>query len=67
MSAVRPALGTHIVAETSIPMKAAVKAVLDRDVVKKEGDNTVSPVSSGRRNLLALDKSAWWRIKLDLR
>ena len=67
MSAVRPALGTHIVAETSIPMKAAVKAVLDRDVVKKEGDNTVSPVSSGRRNVLALNKSAWWRLTKELK
>ena len=67
MSAVRPALGTHIVAETSIPMKAAVKAVLDRDVVKKEGDNTVSPVSSGRRNVLALNKSVWWTLTKELK
>ena len=44
-----------------------VKGVMDRDAVKELGDATLSPVSSARRNVLGLDKSAWWRIKLDLR
>ena len=43
---------------TTPAMKTAVKAVLDRDAVKREGDATVSPVSSARRNVLGLDKSA---------
>ena len=47
-------------------MKTAVKAVLDRDAVKREGDATVSPVSSARRNVLALDKSAWWCIEVKI-
>ena len=47
-------------------MKNAVKAVLDRDCVKKQGDSTVSPVSSCRRNVLALDKSAWCRLTKEL-
>ena len=44
-----------------------VKGVMDRDGPKQLGDPTVSPVSSARRNVLGLDKSTWWRIKLDLR
>ena len=36
--------------------------------LKKEiGDNMVSPVSSGRRNVLGLNKSAWWRLAKDLK
>ena len=46
---------------TTPAMKTAVKTVLDRDVQKRDGDATVSPVSSCRRNALALDKSSWWR------
>ena len=45
---------------------AAVKAVMDRDAPKMIGDSTVSPVSSARRNVLAMDKSTWSRIKLEL-
>ena len=45
---------------------AAVKAVMDRDALKMIGDSTVSPVSSARRNVLAMDKSTWSRIKLEL-
>ena len=47
--------------------KAAVKAVMDRDATKEMGDNTRSPVSSARRNVLAIDKSSWTRIKTELR
>ena len=45
----------------------AVKAVMDRDAAKEMGDATVSPVSTSRINVLGLDKSAWWRTKVDLR
>ena len=43
---------------TSDQNKQRVKVVMDRDRVKRLGDNQVSPRSSGRRNALALDKSA---------
>ena len=46
---------------------AAVKAVMDRDAPKRLGDDTVSPISTARRNVLAIDKSTWSRIKLELR
>ena len=46
---------------------AAVKAVMDRDAPKQIGDSTVSPVSTARRNVLAIAKSSWSRMKLDLR
>ena len=52
---------------TSDQNKQMVKAVMDRDRVKEHGDNTVSPVSSCRRNALGLDKSAWWRLAKDIR
>ena len=52
---------------TSDQNKQRVKAVLDRDRVKEIGDNAVSPISSGRRNALALDKSAFWRLAKELR
>ena len=52
---------------TSDQNKQRVKAVLDRDRVKEIGDNAVSPISSCRRNALALDKSAFWRLTKDLR
>ena len=51
---------------TTPAMKTALKAVLDRDAVKRDGDATVSPVSSARRNVLGLDKSAWWRLTKEL-
>ena len=44
------------------PTVAAVKGVLDRDSTKEIGDDTVSPVSSARRNFLAITKSSWNRI-----
>ena len=43
------------------------RVVLDRDRVKRLGDNQVSPRSSARRNVLAHDKSAWWRLTKELR
>ena len=46
---------------------AGAKAVMDRDATKRLGDATVSPVSSARRNVLAVTKSTWSRIKLELR
>ena len=46
---------------------ADVKVVIDRDTTKRLGDITVSPVSSARRNVLAIDKSTWSRIRLELR
>ena len=46
---------------------ADVKVVMDRDATKRLGDATVSPVSSARRNVLAIDKSTWSRIRLELR
>ena len=46
-------------------MKTAVKNLLDRDVEKRDGDVTVSPLS--RMNALALVKSAWWRLTNELR
>ena len=52
---------------TSDQNKQRVKAVMDRDRVKEFGDPAVSPTSSGRRNVLALDKSAWWRLAKELR
>ena len=52
---------------TSDENKQRVKVVMDRDRVKRLGDNQVSPRSSGRRNALALDKSAWWRLAKELR
>ena len=52
---------------TSDQNKQRVKVVLDRDRVKRLGDNQVSPRSSARRNSLALDKSAWWRLTKELR
>ena len=52
---------------TSDQNKQRVKVVMDRDRVKRLGDNQVSPRSSGRRNALALDKSAWWRLAKELR
>ena len=51
---------------TSDQNKQRVKAVMDRDRVKEHGDNTVSPISSGRRNSLILDKSAFWRLAKEL-
>ena len=47
---------------TSDQNKQRVKAVMDRDRVKELSDNAVSPISSGRRNALGLDKSAFWRL-----
>jgi inhibitor of nuclear factor kappa-B kinase subunit alpha len=47
--------------------KEAVKEVMDRDAPKRIGDATVSPVSTCRRNTLALAKSSWSRIKTELR
>lgn len=47
--------------------KAAVKQVMDRDAQKQIGDANVSPVSSCRLNALNIDKSAWWRIKVELK
>ena len=47
--------------------KTAVKTVLNRDAQKRLGDNTVSPVNSARRNVLAIPKSSWSRITLELR
>ena len=44
-----------------------VKAVMDHDAPKRIGDDTVSPVSTARRNVLGIDKSTWSRIKLELR
>ena len=52
---------------TSDQNKQRVKAVMDRDRVKEIGDNAVSPISSCRRNVLALDKSAFWRLAKKLR
>ena len=49
------------------PNVAAVKGVLDRDSTKEIGDDTVSPVSSARRNFLAITKSSWNRITKGLR
>ena len=49
------------------PNNAAVKTVMDRDATKEIGDATRSPVSSARRNVLAIDKSSWSRIKKELR
>ena len=40
---------------------------MDRDRVKEFGDSAVSPTSSGRRNVLAVDKSAWWHLAKELR
>ena len=45
----------------------AVKAVLDRDKDKMLGDATVSPVSTARRNVLGLVKSAYNRITKKLK
>ena len=53
--------------QRTAPNIAAVKAVMDRDATKQMGDATVSPVSSARRNILAIAKSSWSRIKLELR
>ena len=52
---------------TNPVMKGNVKVVMDRDAVKREGDSTFSPVSSGRRNALGLDKSAHanWQLAHD--
>ena len=36
-------------------------------LLQEIGDNTVSPVSSGRRNFLGMDKSSWWRLAGDLK
>ena len=47
--------------------KTAVKTVLNRDTQKRLGDNTVSPINSARRNVLAIPKSSWSRITLELR
>ena len=44
-----------------------VKNVMDRDASKRIGDDTVSPINSSRRNILAIPKSSWSRIKLELR
>ena len=52
---------------TSDQNKQRVKAVMDRDRVKEIGDNAVSPISSGRRNALGLDKSAFWRLAKEIR
>ena len=52
---------------TSDQNKQRVKVVMNRDRVKRLGDNQVSPRSSARRNALALDKSAWWRLAKELR
>ena len=49
------------------PTIASVKGVMDRDAAKEIGDATVSPISSARRNVLAIAKSSWSRIKLELR
>ena len=52
---------------TSDQNKQRVKVGLDRDRVKRLGDNQVSPRTSAWRNALALDKSAWWRLTKELR
>ena len=50
------------------PNIQAVKAKCNRDAQKVIGDANVSPVSSSRRNFLALTKSSFSRIiKLDIR
>ena len=46
--------------------KIAIKNVLDRDSEKQMGDATVSPVSSARKNVLAIPKSSWSRISSEL-
>ena len=40
---------------------------MDRDAGKLIGDGNASPVSSGRQNALALDKSGWWRLAKDIK
>ena len=45
----------------------AVKNVMDRDCAKQLGDATVSPVSTARRNVLAMGHSFWARIKKEIR
>ena len=52
---------------TDTATRDRVKQVLDRDALKNHGDANVSPVSSCRRNVLGLDKSAWWRIAKELK
>lgn len=60
---------SHTVETRRTPQNlAALNAVMDRDAPNKQlGDITVSPVSSARRNVLAIAKCSWSRIKLKLR
>ena len=49
------------------PVISSVKQVIDRYAEKVMGDTIVSPVSSARRNVLAIPKSSWSRIKFELK